>query len=103
MNKADLARLRLSEDDRVDVTSAAGEMRGMLARAFDVPAGNCAMYYPEANALIPRIADPASHTPVFKSVAVHVRKAAVRDQEPVDAHNGGAPRAAGKHRELKPC
>jgi hypothetical protein len=30
------------------------------------------MYYPEANILVPRVADPESGTPAFKSVAVTV-------------------------------
>jgi len=46
----------------------------VLARSFDI-AKNCAlMYYPEANVLIPRRADPKSRTPAFKSTIVRVRK-----------------------------
>jgi hypothetical protein len=30
------------------------------------------MYYPEANAIIPRKADPLSRTPAFKNTAVTV-------------------------------
>ena len=30
------------------------------------------MYYPEANALVPRRVDPQSRTPAFKSVAISV-------------------------------
>jgi hypothetical protein len=30
------------------------------------------MYYPEANVLVPRIADPLSRTPAFKSVGVTI-------------------------------
>ncbi len=102
MHADDIARLGLVEDDRVDVSSGAGTMRGVLVRAFDIPAGNCAMYYPEANLLIPRIADPASHTPVFKSVAIEVQRSEVRSQRSADKH-GSEPQAGGRSRELKPC
>ena len=36
----------------------------------DIRAGNALMYYPEANVLVPRTADPASKTPAFKGFAV---------------------------------
>jgi molybdopterin-dependent oxidoreductase alpha subunit len=71
MNVADLATMGITDDTLVEVRGAAGAMR-VRARGFDVPAGNCAMYYPEANVLIPRTADPLSHTPAFKSAAVTV-------------------------------
>ena len=38
----------------------------------DIRPGNLAMYYPEANALVPRRIDAASGTPAFKSVAARV-------------------------------
>jgi anaerobic selenocysteine-containing dehydrogenase len=38
----------------------------------DVKPGNVAMYYPEANVLVPRRVDPDSGTPAFKSVAARV-------------------------------
>jgi anaerobic selenocysteine-containing dehydrogenase len=41
-------------------------------RFAPVPPGNLAMYYPEANVLIPRHIDPASGTPAFKSAAVRL-------------------------------
>ena len=40
----------------------------------DLPPGNAAMYYPEANVLVPRKVDAASGTPAFKSVAVRILK-----------------------------
>ena len=43
-----------------------------LVRFAPLPRGNLAMYYPEANVLIPRRIDPASGTPVFKSAAVRI-------------------------------
>jgi molybdopterin-dependent oxidoreductase alpha subunit len=103
MNERDMQRRGLDEDDRVNVCSAAGEMRGVLARAFDLPQGNCAMYYPEANVLIPRIADPLSRTPVFKSVAVRIERSAVSDQPSANGEVVAKPQAAGRPRELKAC
>jgi hypothetical protein len=37
-----------------------------------LPRGNLAMYYPEANVLIPRRFDPESGTPVFKSTVARI-------------------------------
>ena len=54
------------------VRSAAGELRGRLVREFDIRSGNAAMYYPEANALVPRDIDPRSKTPAFKSVVIEL-------------------------------
>lgn len=72
MNAADMQRLGLSPDQRVTVRSAAGELRGRLVREFDIRSGNAAMYYPEANALVPRDIDPRSKTPAFKSVVIEL-------------------------------
>jgi hypothetical protein len=44
----------------------------VLVRIAPLPPGNLAMYYPEANALIPRAIDPRSGTPVFKSTTARV-------------------------------
>jgi anaerobic selenocysteine-containing dehydrogenase len=74
MNAADMSRLGLRDDDRVTVTSAAGEMRGIRVREFDIRAGNAAMYYPEANVLVEWRADARSKTPSFKNVSVKVTK-----------------------------
>jgi len=70
MNPADIARLGLNVDQRVRVRSAAGESRGVLVREFAIRPGSAAMYYPEANALVPMDADPESRTPAFKSVTI---------------------------------
>jgi len=74
MNETDLAARCLTPDQRVIVTSAVGRMR-VLARPFPIRAGNVAMYYPEANVLVPRDADPLSRTPAFKHVRVRVQAA----------------------------
>ena len=44
-------------------------------RPFEIARGCAAMYYPEANILVPRTLDGASKTPAFKSVRVRVRAA----------------------------
>jgi hypothetical protein len=42
---------------------------------YDVPRGNCATYFPEANVLVPldSYAD-RSHTPTSKSVVIRIRR-----------------------------
>ena len=72
MNSADIARLGLHLDQRVTVRRGERSMPNILVREFDIRAGNAAMYYPEANILVPRDADPESKTPAFKSVPVGV-------------------------------
>jgi len=72
MAAADMDRMGLRENDRVTVRNDTGVMNGIVVRAFDIPPGNAAMYYPEANVLVPRRADPASRTPAFKSFLVRV-------------------------------
>jgi anaerobic selenocysteine-containing dehydrogenase len=73
MHPEDLNRLGLTHDQTVTVTSETGSMSQIRARQFDqVRPGNALMYYPEANVLVPRHADPASHTPAFKAVVVTI-------------------------------
>jgi len=73
MHPSDLAARRIQPDSPVTVTSATGRMTGVIARAYeDIRAGNCAMYYPEANVLVSRQVDPKSRTPSFKNVLVSV-------------------------------
>jgi molybdopterin-dependent oxidoreductase alpha subunit len=73
MNARDIAELNLTPEQRVTVCSEIGRMSGILVRPFAVRAGSAAMYYPEANVLVPRVADPESRTPAFKAVNVTVR------------------------------
>jgi molybdopterin-dependent oxidoreductase alpha subunit len=69
----DMRRLKLAENQRVTVRSQIGAIPNLLARSFpEIRAGNALMYYPEANVLVPRQADPHSRTPAFKSVAVTI-------------------------------
>ena len=73
MHPDDIARFGLAAGGRCRVTSAAGEMRGLVVSAFpEIRPGAVAMYYPESNVLVPRSADPLSRTPAYKSVAVTV-------------------------------
>ena len=71
MNADDARRMSLQEGDPVVIATAAGRMRVVVA-LLDLPVGNLAMYYPEANVLVPRRVDPASGTPAFKSVAARI-------------------------------
>ncbi len=69
----DIAAMGLKPDDRVRIESSCGAMEGILVRPFDIRRGNAAMYYPEANALVPAVVDARSKTPPFKNVAITVR------------------------------
>ncbi len=73
MNETDAARLGLGEGDPVVVATEGGRLRVVVALA-DLPPGNLAMYYPEANAIVPRRVDPESGTPAFKSVVARLEK-----------------------------
>ncbi len=77
MNPSDIHRLGLVPDQSVRVRSAVGAMHDILVRAHDISSGNAAMYFPEANVLVPTTTDPQSRTPAFKSVLVTVEPAAV--------------------------
>jgi molybdopterin-dependent oxidoreductase alpha subunit len=72
MNPLDILQLGLKPDAKVKVTSAAGRIEGLILKPFDVRRGNVVMYYPEANVLVPRRADPHSRTPSFKNTPVTV-------------------------------
>jgi len=73
LHPADMRRFGLVEDQRVTVRSRIGVMRRIVVRPFeDIKPGNALMYYPEANAIVPRTADPKSRTPAFKGVAISV-------------------------------
>ena len=71
MARVDAERLGVREGDRVTVHTEAGSLEAVVA-LVDIRPGNLAMYYPEANALVPRRIDEASGTPAFKSVPARV-------------------------------
>jgi len=73
MHRDDRNRLGLDIDQPVTVSSNTGSVSNVLVREFDVRPGNIAMYYPEANALVPRALDTASKTPAFKNIAVTIQ------------------------------
>jgi molybdopterin-dependent oxidoreductase alpha subunit len=77
MHSDDIERLGFQADQAVTVRSAVGAMHGIRVRPFDIRAGNAAMYYPEANALVPTTTDPDSKTPAFKSVPITIEPLAV--------------------------
>ena len=72
MNKEDMMRMGLLEDERVVVKSETGQINNILARSFEIKRGTVLMYYPEANALISQKVDPMSRTPGFKSAVVRI-------------------------------
>lgn len=71
LNANDMKRMGIEEDQRVHVHTAVGAM-DVLARAFNIAPGNAAMYYPEANELVPRDVDPQSRTPAYKCVVATI-------------------------------
>ncbi len=71
MAEADAARLGVAEGEAVVVETDAGQLQVAVALA-DIRPGRLAMYYPEANALVPRRLDERAKTPAFKSVAARV-------------------------------
>ncbi|MCC7437500.1 MAG: FdhF/YdeP family oxidoreductase [Armatimonadetes bacterium] len=70
LHPQDMQRLGIAEGERVTVVSATGSMPNILATGFNIAEGCAAMYYPEANVLIPVSVDAASGTPAFKNVLV---------------------------------
>lgn len=73
MHPDDILRLAVNADKPVLVRSEVGQMRNVLVHPFpDIKPGNAAMYYPEANVLVPRKLDPQSKTPAFKNVLISV-------------------------------
>lgn len=74
----DMEQRELVPDQLVTVRSEAGEMAGLRVRPFDIREGNCLMYFPEANVLVPPRVDPRSKTPAFKSVWVTIEPTGVR-------------------------
>lgn len=102
MHPDDLDRLGLRENQRVIVRSETGAMTGILARSFGrIKPGNALMYYPEANLLVSRQADPQSRTPAFKSVLVTIEATteaapAAGEREPIVVGAGASTRGSMK-------
>ena len=74
MNPEDIAKLGLTENDRVKVNNSTGELNFQTVLAYPIKPGNVMMYYPEANVLVPKSIDPDSKTPSFKSIEIKITK-----------------------------
>jgi anaerobic selenocysteine-containing dehydrogenase len=108
VHSADIARLGLVADQAVRVRSEAGQIDRVVVVPFDqIKAGNALMYYPEANALVPRVIDPQSKTPAFKNVLVTVEPfVGAKPVESVPEAENGSPVAASGHdtrRSMRAC
>ncbi len=73
ISAADAEALGASEGDRVMVYSETGSLEAKIS-VVDIRPGNLAMYYPEANVLVPPALDPRSKTPAFKAVRVRIAR-----------------------------
>ncbi len=71
LNVDDMKRMGIDVDERVTVRTEAGSM-SVVARPYDIALGNAAMYYPEANIIVPRGLDAQSRTPAFKCVVASI-------------------------------
>lgn len=81
MSRDDIAARNLREGAWVWVESEAGRMRVEILEA-DIRPGNVAMYYPEANVIVPPKIDPQSKTPSFKRISVRI---SAEEETPVQA------------------
>ncbi|MDG1750219.1 MAG: FdhF/YdeP family oxidoreductase [Thalassotalea sp.] len=84
INKKDANKLKLSDNDNVDITSIWHDNQTRNVTEFkvcfyDIPRGNLAAYYPETNPLVPldSVGD-RSFTPTSKSIAVYLEKSKVQ-------------------------
>ena len=71
MNLEDIIENGFSAGETVTVENETGSMNVELVQG-SIRAGNVAMYYPEANELIPGLIDPQSKTPSFKRTSVKI-------------------------------
>lgn len=67
--------LGVKEGDSVIVRTDSAQMQAVVSFA-EIRPRNIAMYYPEANVLVPQQLDPRSKTPAFKSVAARLERVA---------------------------
>lgn len=88
MNAADAAALGLQYDDPIRVETELGAMNHQRLRFLDVARGSVVMYYPEANAILPRNIDPESGTPAFKSARCSVGRS--KEAAPAPHHATGS-------------
>jgi anaerobic selenocysteine-containing dehydrogenase len=74
MNPEDMEQRGWRENDTVTVHNPTGSLPGQKLVPYPITPGNIMMYFPEANMLVPRAADPQSRTPSFKSIEVSLEK-----------------------------
>ncbi|HIO89667.1 MAG TPA: FdhF/YdeP family oxidoreductase [Candidatus Marinimicrobia bacterium] len=74
MSGDDMTSIGVQENGHVHIKNQTGQMNEVKVKAFDIPKGNVAAFFPEANVLIPNLVDDQSKTPGFKSVAVRITK-----------------------------
>ncbi len=82
VNPKDLATLRLSDGDTVDLVSTdiAGEIRTaprFRVVSYEVSSGCCAAYFPETNVLVPLHSTGEAGTPTYKSIPVRLVPSAI--------------------------
>ncbi|PKR48397.1 FdhF/YdeP family oxidoreductase [Thalassospira marina] len=81
LNANDIARLGLKEGEMVNLRTAVEDgverrVEGLRVVSYEIPAGNCAGYYPELNPLMPLFHHSrTAHVPAAKSIPVHIEKA----------------------------
>lgn len=86
MNPSDIADLDLKNEELVDVESLwpddiERKIYGFKLVSYDIPAGNIAAYFPEANPLVAlKSVGDESDTPTSKSIAVTIKKADTSDR-----------------------
>jgi anaerobic selenocysteine-containing dehydrogenase len=73
LNPYDMNALGLNDGDRVAVSSETGVLRNVRVAAYNIARYCAAMYYPEANALVPSRVDVRSGTPGYKNVRIRIR------------------------------
>lgn len=71
ISEADARALGVGDGDRVTVETVTGKMQVSVSIS-EIALGSAAMYYPEANVLVPRSLDSRSKTPAFKSIAAKI-------------------------------
>jgi len=74
INPKDMEQRGWQENDIVTVRNPTGSLPGQKLVPYPITPGNIMMYFPEANILVPRAADPQSRTPSFKSIEVSLVK-----------------------------
>ncbi|KGQ20448.1 Oxidoreductase alpha (Molybdopterin) subunit [Lysobacter dokdonensis DS-58] len=78
LNAEDLAKRGLQDGDRVDIECLVDDgherrVYAFTARAWDIPAGCCAAYYPEASGLIAAsVYSAGTRTPLYKEMPVRI-------------------------------